>query len=288
MHIHSNEDHSAHEKSLSKSFLIGIIINFIFVVIEFFCGYFYNSVALTADAWHNTGDVAGLVVSLLAFKLADRKPNNKYTFGYSKATILASLLSTILLMIAVINIGYEAVYSLKNPVHPPGKIIWIVALIGVFVNTITAFQFHNKSELNSKAAFLHLAGDALVSIGVMITGILIQFWNIPMLDSITALLIAVVILIGAIPLLKSSLKLSLDGVPENVDLVQIKNLILKTQGVLEITHLHIWPLSTTRNAIILQIKMKEKTNNLEIKNELRHTLFHAGISHVTIETDWPE
>ena len=223
MHNHAhhhdhNHSHAAYQGSMNtRAFIVAILLNATFVVIEFLYGYWSHSLALMADAGHNLGDVAGLAISLLAFQMAAKSPNAKYTFGYSKGTILASLANAILLLLAVGSIGYEAVQRLFKPENPQWQTISLVAAIGIVINTLTALLFMKRNELNNRAAFLHMAADAGVSAAVVLGGFLIELTHFAQIDSIISLLICGVIIVGSWGLLKSSMRLSLDGVPQNID-----------------------------------------------------------------------
>lgn len=260
----------------------------IFVVIEFTYGFMTDSLALMADAGHNLGDVAGLIISLVALKMADFKPNSKFTYGYSKGTILASLANAMLLLIAVGSIGYEAVSRLFTPVQTDWKTISLVAGIGIIINTGTALLFVNRTELNSKAAFLHMAADAAVSAAVVLGGFLMHWTGVAAIDPLISILICLVILAGTWRLLKNSMRLSLDGVPEHLDTEKIKSAATDFPGVLDIHHLHIWAMSTTKNALTAHLMISETMNSEEVhqlKIDLKHAWNHLGIHHATIETE---
>ncbi len=289
-HYHDhNHSHAAYQGSMNtRAFILGILLNSTFVVIEFLYGYWSNSLALMADAGHNLGDVAGLAISLLAFQMAAKSPNSKYTFGYSKGTILASLANSILLLLAVGSIGYEAVHRLFRPEHPQWQTISLVATIGIVINTLTALLFMKRSELNNRAAFLHMAADAGVSAAVVLGGFLIELTGYAQIDPIISLLICGVIVVGSWRLLKSSMRLSLDGVPQNIDPDKIRQSALEIDGVRDIHHLHIWAMSTTRNALTAHLLIREGMTYDEVhklKKNIKHAWQHQNIQHATIETE---
>jgi cobalt-zinc-cadmium efflux system protein len=274
--------------NIAKPYLIGIGLNLAFVVVEFFYGFLSHSLSLIADAWHNLGDVAGLAISLLALRMATLKPNAKYTYGFSKGTILASLSNSVLLLLAVGSIGYEAVQRLMSPEPPQWGIMSMVAGIGIVINTATALLFFNKNELNSRSAFLHMAADAGVSAGVVLGGFLIHFSGQNWLDPAISIVICLVILFGTFQVLKSSLRLTLDGVPENVDVQAVKNAALQLDEVQDIHHLHIWALSTTKNAMTAHLLLKNDLSEVQsaaLKNKLKHQLLHLNIQHATLELE---
>lgn len=286
-HSH-NHTHEINVESLNKAFYIGIGLNLVFVFIEGFYGWIYNSLSLLSDAGHNLSDVASLVLSLIAFKLLKRKATEKFTYGYRRATILASLTNAILLIFAVGFIIYEAIGRFFNPQPLEGGVMALVACIGILVNGFTAWLFlkDKEKDLNIKGAYLHMFADALVSLGVVIGGVVIIFTNWFWLDAVLSIVIGIVILISTWSLLTKSLKLSLDGVPENINPQKVKEDILKIPGVEDFQHVHIWALSTTENALTAHVRVQENLSLLEIenvKNKIKHELEHLFIQHSTLE-----
>ncbi len=287
-HGHNHhEDHISTGAASKNSFVYGIILNVIFVIVEFGAGFYAGSLALIADAWHNLSDVAALGLSLLAFRMARLKPTNTYTYGYSKSTVLASLANCVLLFIAIGSIGYEAVQRFNDPVQPNGNIIWWTASIGVIINTVTALLFFRDKELNSRAAYLHMATDAMVSLGVVFSGLIIIYTGWLWVDAVSSLIICVVILFGTWSLLRRSLRLSLDGVPDNIDISKIHDELMQIPGVREISHIHVWALSTSRNAMTAMLTLSkdfDAQEHLKIKQDIRHELLHLNVHHATLET----
>lgn len=281
-----NHDHHDHHLEMGKKFLAGVALNLIFVTVEFFYGWKVHSISLFADAWHNLSDVAGLIISWIAFQMATKKPTAIYTYGYSKGTILASLANCILLFIAVYFMSYEALHRFANPqTVESGTIMW-VAGIGILVNTLTALLFVNSNELNNRAAFLHMAADALVSVAVVFGGWLMSMGSPEWIDPALGLIICLVILWGTINLFRSSLRLSLDGVPEGLDIEAVSKELQAIPGLLKIDNLHIWAISTTRNAFTatLEIDAKKGDDLNEIKDEVRSILKRYRVQHTTLET----
>lgn len=287
------EHHHHHDTTITqinKAFVIGIILNSAFVIAEFGAGFYYNSLALLSDAGHNLSDVASLGLSLLAFKLSKSKATDRFTYGYKKSTILASLANAVILLIAVGSIGWEAVQRFLHPVETQGKVIAIIAGIGIIINSVSAFFFFSNrdKELNVKAAYMHLAVDALVSAGVVVAGLLIYYTGLEWIDPFISLAIMAIVIYGTWGLLKESLRLSLDAVPSNVNIEQIKEQIVKTKGVKDINHIHIWAMSTTRNAMTAHLILEDDlTENqiADLKSNLRHQLEHLNIQHATLETE---
>ena len=296
-HNHSEENHAGHSHShapvitnLNKAFIIGIVLNLAYVIIQIVIGLKINSLSLLSDAGHNFLDVAGLALAMLAFKLSQSKSTEKYTYGYKKSSILISLLNAVILLISIGAIGYEAIFRFKNPQPLPGFTIAIIAAIGIFINGVSAFMFFRdkESDINVKAAFLHLASDALVSLGLVVGGIIIYYTHLYWIDPLLSIIICGVIIASTWSLLKDSLRLSLDGVPDNVDMQKVKSEVIKMDGVKDFHHLHVWAISTTQNAMTGHLVV---TNNFSmaqietLKNHIKHQLEHLNIHHSTIETE---
>lgn len=287
-------DHAHHSPTalthISRAFAIGIVLNLGFVIVEFATGFYTNSLALLSDAGHNLSDVASLALSLFAFRIAKRRADQKYTYGFHKSTILASLANAVILLVAVGSIGWEAIQRFMHPQESAGTTISIVAGIGIVINGLSAWMFFRDKEkdLNIKGAYLHLATDALVSVGVVIAGIIISYTDILWIDPLISLLIMGIVLYSTWGLLTESLKLSIDAVPAAIDPEQIKNEMQKIKGVYRVHHIHIWALSTTRNAMTAHLVMEDGLSLMEIeeiKKTLRHHLEHLNIQHVTLETE---
>ena len=289
-HNHSHQNPVDSFKQINFAFYLGIGLNLAFTIVEFILGYFYDSLVLLADATHNLSDVASLVISMIGMRLAQKAATLAYTYGYKKASLFASFINAVLLIVIVFGIVYEAIERFSVPMDVPGlDIVW-VAGIGVLVNSVSAYFFYKgrKSDINIKAAFLHLALDALVSVGVMISGLVIYYtkWNI--VDPIVSLILGVVILLSTWRLFAESLKLMLDGVPKNIDLEKISKLILNIDGVESLHHIHVWALSSTINALTCHIKIKNESASWEnIKKQVKHLLADNNIQHVTLELDTP-
>ena len=289
-HEHSHQhSHAINAESLNKAFIIGIVLNLAFVVIEFAAGFWFDSLALLSDAGHNLSDVVSLVLALLAFRLAKIKANERYTYGYKKSTILVSLLNAVILLVAVGAIVIESIHKLNNPaVVPGGAIAWVAGVV-VLINAFTAFLFMKDKEkdLNVKGAYLHMAADALVSVGVLVAGIVISRTGWYIIDPIIGLIVAVVILISTWNLLHDSLRLTLDGVPTSIDSQKVVKAIRALPGVDDVHHIHIWAISTTENALTAHIVLKQPEGMQEVKHLIRHRLEDFGIGHATLEFEVP-
>ena len=289
-HEHSHQhSHTINAESLNKASIMGIVLNLAFVVIEFAAGFWFDSLALLSDAGHNLSDVVSLVLALLAFRLAKVKANERYTYGYKKSTILVSLLNAVILLVAVGAIVIESIHKLSNPAVVPGGAIAWVAGVGVLINAFTAFLFMKDKEkdLNVKGAYLHMAADALVSVGVLVAGIVISRTDWYIIDPIIGLIVAVVILISTWNLLHDSLRLTLDGVPTSIDSQKVVEAIRALPGVDDVHHIHIWAISTTENALTAHIVLKQPEGMQEVKHLIRHRLEDFGIGHATLEFEVP-
>lgn len=273
--------------NLNTAFKLGIGLNIVYVVVEAIYGFVYNSMGLLSDAGHNLSDVATLAIAMVAFRMSMRPPTERYTYGYRKMTVQASLANAILLLIAVGAILAESISKLIHPSAVDGDAVAWVAGIGVLVNGITAWLFlkDKDKDLNVKGAFLHMAADALVSIGVVVSGIIIHFTGWYIIDPIVGIGIAVVVGWSTKDLLKESIRMSLDGVPENIDYEKVKESISSVSGVRSLHHLHIWPLSTTVTALTAHIIIEDPNQMDRIINDIRFRMQKMGIDHSTIEAE---
>ena len=285
MEPHHHHEHNHQLISLNKAFIIGITLNIAFVIVEFGVGFYYNSLGLLSDAGHNLGDVASLVLAMLAFRLQKVHPNSRYTYGYKKSTILVSLLNAVILLVAVGIIIAESVDKLFHPVSVDGSAIAWTAGVGVVINALTAWLFmkDKDKDLNVKGAYLHMAADALVSVGVVVSGIIITYTEWSIIDPIIGLGITVIIIVSTWGLLHDSLRLSLDGVPVGIDAQKIQQIIMEQPGVENCHHLHIWALSTTETALTAHIVIDNITQLEEVKQHIKEALEEAGIHHATLE-----
>ncbi|MDR1793017.1 MAG: cation diffusion facilitator family transporter [Bacteroidales bacterium] len=271
--------------TLNKSFLIGIALNIAYLVAEFVAGLATNSMGLLSDAGHNLSDVASLVLAMLAFKVSKIAANEKFTYGYKKSTVLVSLVNAVILLVAVGMIVAESVEKFLSPQPVDGQTIAWIAGIGVIINGLTAYLFLKEKEkdLNIKGAYLHLAADALVSLGVVISGVIIWFTGWYIIDPIIGLLVATVIVFSTWDLLKYSFRMALDGLPNNVDYQKVVNIFQQAPEVKEMHHLHIWAISTTENALTAHVVLTDFSHCQSIKDALKAQLAEQGIGHVTLE-----
>lgn len=287
---HHHHEHNHRLTSLNKAFIIGIVLNITFVIVEFGVGFYYNSLGLLSDAGHNLGDVASLVLAMLAFRLEKARPNSRYTYGYKKSTVLVSLLNAVILLVTVGIIVAESIDKMFHPVSVDGAAIAWTAGVGVVINALTAWLFMKDKEkdLNVKGAYMHMAADTLVSVGVVVSGIVIMYTGWSIVDPIIGLGIAAIIVISTWGLLRDSLRLSLDGVPAWIEAQKIQQLITSQPGVKDCHHLHIWAISTTEIALTAHVVIEDITQMEEIKHRIKKVLEEAGIHHATLEIEGEE
>jgi cobalt-zinc-cadmium efflux system protein len=285
---HHHHHHAPKITSLNRAFIIGIVLNLGFVIFQIVVGFRINSLSLLSDAAHNFADVIALALSLLAFKLSSIKPTERYTFGYKKASILVALFNALVLLISVGAIGYEAILRFFSPEPQQGMTIAIVSGIGIVINTVSALQFFRDkdSDLNVKSAFSHLAADAVVSLGLVVGGILIHFTGWIWIDPVLSLIVALVIIWGTWSLMRDTLRLSLNGVPNDIDLQKVKEEILESPEVASVHHIHVWAMSTTENALTAHVVLKQDIDLqaiTKLKKNIKHHLEHVNIHHATLE-----
>jgi cobalt-zinc-cadmium efflux system protein len=289
-HHHEHPTPAATDKRMRTILIISIALNLLFVIIEAGVGIWKNSLSLLSDAGHNLSDVFSLALVLFGFYLAQRAANSHYTYGYKKSTILISLMNAVLLLVAVGIIIAESVHKLRMPVAIDGAAISWTAGIGILVNGITTLLLMRgqQNDLNVRGAFVHMAADTLVSIGVVISGVIISFTGWYIIDPIISLIIALVILISTWELLHDSIRLALDGVPENVEIDHICKHILATPHVVGVHHIHVWAMSTTENAMTAHLVVDDLTHSREAVHAIKSALAEEGITHATLETETPD
>ena len=281
--------HSHAPAQFNKAFAIGITLNIAFVLVEGFYGWKINSLALLADAGHNLSDVAGLVLAWGGALAGRLRPDVRHTYGWKRASILAAFVNALLLLVAMGSLAWEAFDRLGSPQATEGRTIIGVAAVGIVINTATALLFMRgrKDDLNIRGAFLHMAGDALVSLGVVIGGALYLWQGWDWIDPVMSLAIAVVIVLGTWSLFRQSLHLLFDGVPEGVDLAAVRQLLLGLPGVAEVHDLHVWAMGTSQTALTAHLVLNDQTSDVgavlhQAERELHE---HFKIRHVTLQVE---
>ena len=291
-HAHHGHDHHHHDNSppggWGRAFALGIALNLGFVVIEGVYGWLSGSLALLADAGHNLSDVAGLVLAWGAALAGGLRPTHRRTYGWMRASILAALANALLLIFAMGALAFEAVQRLQAPEPVAGGTVIVVAAVGVLVNGLTAWLFMagSQTDLNIRGAFLHMAGDALVSLGVVAAGLLYLQFGWGWLDPLVSLAIAVVIVLGTWSLFRQSLHLAFDGVPEGIDLVEVHAWLLAKPGVVDVHDLHVWALGTSDVALTAHLVMPAGHPGDAFVVALAEGLAHRfHINHPTIQIE---
>jgi cobalt-zinc-cadmium efflux system protein len=251
-HDHNHNHHQNHApQNFNRAFIVGIVLNISFVIIESAYGFISNSLALLADAGHNLSDVLGLVIAWVAIILSNRKPNHQFTFGLKGSSILAALGNSVFLLVTIGAIIWEAIDRFQNPTMMNSPIVIAVALVGVIINGVTAFLFRrgHKQDINIKGAYLHMLADAMVSVGVAMAGVLFIFTKWTWLDPLVSIIVCVIIFKGTWSLLKESVQLALKAVPTGIDRALVFDFLKSQKNVTAVHDLHIWGMSTTENAL---------------------------------------
>ncbi|MBR6049463.1 MAG: cation transporter [Bacteroidales bacterium] len=285
---HHHHHHHAHAiERLSTIYVVAVALNLTFVIVEAAAGFIGNSLGLLSDAGHNLSDVFSLLLAMVALKLASSHATKRYTYGHRKASVLISLLNAIILLVAVGAIIVESIGKFFNPAEVNGTLIIWTATVGIVINGLTAWALSRQQQhdINTRGAFLHMLADTLVSIGVVVSGIVIKYTGWTIVDPIIGIVIALVILVSTWNLLSESLRMSTDAVPEGFDVDDIAQKIESQEGVLNVHHLHIWPISTTETALTCHIVIPEAAMLEEVTDRVKHLLDDLGIHHSTLELE---
>ncbi len=286
-HPHSHA-HGVPPGSYGRAFAIGIGLNLAYVAAEAGYGLAAGSLALLADAGHNLGDVLGLALSWGAAMLGRRGPSVRFTYGYRSSSILAALANAIILLVVTGGIAWEALWRLGHPVPVMGSVVAAVAAVGIAVNAATALLFMRgrKSDLNLRSAFLHMAADALIAVGVVAAGLTIALSGWLWLDPAIGLVISAVIVYGTWDLVKQAVSLALDAVPQGVDPAAVRAHLLALPGVTALHDLHIWGMSTTETALTCHLVMPGGHPGDEALAQIAHDLEHRfGVHHATLQIE---
>lgn len=292
-HHHDHHGHHHHHAealtSLNGVFILSIVLNLAFVLVEAGVGIGTGSLGLLSDAGHNLSDVFSLLLALIAFRLSASHSTKRFTYGYRKSSVLISLLNAIILLVAVGVILVESVRKLMDAgsIDINASAISWTAGIGILVNGLTAWLLmrQQKHDVNTRGAFLHMLADTLVSVGVVVSGIVIGFTGWNWIDPVIGIIIAIIILISTWNLLSESLRLSIDAVPESIDPDEILEEMKEVEGVADIHHVHIWPISTTQVALTAHVVLDDVGSIDHTIPALKKKLQDHGISHSTLETE---
>jgi len=292
-HKHPSPHHHGHfhdhkPANYDRAFVVGLVLNGGFVITEFGFGLLAHSVSLIADAGHNLSDVLGLIISWIAIWVSRRQPSSRYTYGWRKSSILATFLNAIFLLVTTGGIVWEAIQRLVEPSDKvEGGVVIIVAAIGIVINTVTALLFATgrKGDMNIRAVFLHMAADALVSLGVVLAGIVIVFTKYFWIDPAFSLVISALIIFSTWELLKDSFNLAIDGVPNDIDERAVYKYLAEREGVIGLHDLHIWNMSTVETALTAHLVIPTGNSDeflAQISRDL-HQIF--GIDHTTLQIE---
>ncbi|MBK5264634.1 MAG: cation transporter [Alphaproteobacteria bacterium] len=287
-HSHGPQGHSHAPADFGRAFAIGIVLNVGFVAVETAYGLMAGSMALLADAGHNLSDVLGLVIAWVGVGLAKRMPSRRFTYGLRGSTILSALFNGLLLLVAVGAIAFEAITRLGAPQPVAGGTVIVVACIGIIINTVTALLFvrGRKGDLNIRGAFVHMAADATVSLGVVVGALAMMATGAYWIDPVISLVIAAIILWNTWGLLIGSVKMSLAAVPPGIDPEAVEASLIALPGVTHVHDLHIWPMSTTQTLLTVHLVMPGGHPGdaylFDVQSRLAHD-FHIG--HATIQIE---
>lgn len=288
-HTHGHaQAHSHAPASFGPAFAIGITLNFAFVIVGAVAGWIGHSMALIADAGHNLGDVAGLAAAWTAAVLAKRAPSTRFTYGLRSSSILAALFNAVFLLVATGAIALEAIHRFSTPEPVAGKLVMAIAALGIAINTATALLFlrGRHDDLNIRGAFLHMAGDAAVSAGVVLAGAAILFTGWSWIDPAMSLVVCIVIVAGTWSLLRDALNMTLHGVPPGIDPAKVGDYLVACPGVCAIHDLHIWPMSTTETALTAHLVFPAGHPGDAILHDIAGRLRHDfGIAHATLQVE---
>lgn len=286
-HDHPAHHHEHQITSLNGIYILAIALNALYVVIEAGIGFWSDSLGLLSDAGHNLSDVFSLMLAMIAFKLSSSHSTRKFTYGFRKSSVLISLLNAIILLVAIGAIVIESIHKFRDPMPVNGAAISWTAGIGIIVNGFTAWLLmkQQKHDINTRGAFLHMAADTLVSAGVVVSGIVIALTGYSVIDPIVSLVIAAIILVSTWKLLSESLRMSIDAVPEQIDIDEVEKMMVSEPGVKDVHHLHIWSISTTETALTAHVVIEDLSRMEEIKESLKHKLYEKGIPHTTLEME---
>jgi cobalt-zinc-cadmium efflux system protein len=287
-HNHGHHGHEHPTSNYNRAFAIGIALNVSFVIVEAVYGVLAHSIALLADAGHNLSDVLSLILAWGASLLSRRPPNRRYTYGLRRSSILIALLNAILLLLAMGGITWETLQRFSNPEAIAGGTVIGVAAVGIFINTITALMFMSgrKLDLNIRGAFLHMTADALVSLGVVLAGIAIVATGWLWFDPVVSLIIVAVVVVSTWQLLKDSVNLALDAVPEGIEPLAVQTYLAQRSGVTSVHDLHIWAMSTTETALTAHLVMPSGHPGDDfLAQTCRELHDHFGIEHATLQIE---
>ncbi len=270
-----------------KRILTAFLLNLFFSVFEFIGGIFTGSVAILSDSLHDMGDAASIGISYFLERKSSKKPDNTYTYGYTRYSVMGSVIMTLILIAGSVLIIYKAILRLINPTPVNYNGMLILSVVGLAVNFIATLVTHHGHSLNEKAVNLHMLEDVLGWAVVLVGAIVMKFTNISIIDPILSLGVAAFVLINAVKTLREAVSLFLEKTPKGLSVEHIKEEIMEIGSISDIHHIHIWSIDGTTNCATMHIILSADANAAEIKQALRETLCKHGINHATIETEFP-
>ena len=287
-HAHHNHTHGANKKTLTIAFFIISA----FMIIEVIGGFLTNSLALLSDAGHMLSDAVSLGVGVLAFKLGEKVASYSKTYGYKRFEILAAVFNGVTLVIIALFIFYEAIERFANPPEVASTGMLMIAIIGLLVNILVAWIIMHggdtKENLNLRAAFLHVIGDMLGSVGAVVAALLIMFFGWGWADPLASVIVALLVLVSGYRVTKDSIHVLMEGTPSNIKIEEIIDLLKSTQGVIDIHDLHLWSITSGQNAFSCHVVVDEHITlreSQQILKHIEHELAHLGINHVTLQIE---
>jgi cobalt-zinc-cadmium efflux system protein len=290
-HGHSHglgHSHSHAPKDFNTAFAIGIGLNTALVVAQVVFGLAAHSLALVADAGHNFADVLGLMLAWWASRLAKSPPTSDRTYGMGSASILAAVANAIVLLVTMGAVAWEAIQRLQHPHEVHGTVVVFIAALGIAVNGISAALFYSgrKGDLNVRGAFLHLAADAAISLGVVVAGLLIMKTGKLWIDPVASLIITATIIYGTWGLLRDSINLALHAVPRGIEIAEVRKWLEACPGISGVHDLHIWAMSTTETALTAHLIKPDGKLDDSMLQEMAHEMEHRfSIHHVTLQCE---
>lgn len=267
-----------------RNILIAFLLNLFFSILEFVGGLFTRSVAIISDSIHDFGDALSIGISYVLEKISKRKPDNTYTFGYARYSILGAFITTMILTFGSVGVIYGAVLRIINPVEINSDGMIGFAIVGIIINFLAAYFTREGDSLNQKAVNLHMLEDVFGWVIVLVGGIIIKFTNIYIIDSIMSIFLAVFILYNALYNLKEILDLFLEKTPTNVNIEEVKKQVLKVTNVIDVHHIHVWSIDSVNNFATMHVVVRGG-NTCEIKHKIKAKMKKYGIAHVTIEME---
>ena len=267
-----------------KNIFIAFILNISFSIFELIGGIFTNSISIMSDAVHDFGDALSIGISLVLEKISKKKPDEKYTYGYARYSVLGALITTVVLTVGSVFVILGGINRILNPVTINYNGMIVFSIFGVVINFLAAYFTKDGDSINQKAVNLHMLEDVLGWVVVLIGSILMKFTNITLVDSIMSIVIAIFILINAFKNLKDILNLFLEKTPKDISVEEIKKHLLEIKEIVDVHHIHIWSMDGVTNYSTMHIVIEDK-NIKEIKSRIREKMSQLGISHTTIEIE---